>query len=70
MEIGIASCGVSETDEIAEQPLSKKSRLENNEKKQYNLKHTCTFLVINSSSIPPFPTGIVEEESKNKMRIS
>ncbi|RNA31707.1 hypothetical protein BpHYR1_004640 [Brachionus plicatilis] len=32
MEIGIISCGESETDEITEQPLAKKSRLEKNEK--------------------------------------
>ncbi|RNA05163.1 hypothetical protein BpHYR1_033395 [Brachionus plicatilis] len=32
MEIGIISCGESEIDGIAEQPLAKKSRLENTEK--------------------------------------
>ncbi|RNA17661.1 hypothetical protein BpHYR1_044869 [Brachionus plicatilis] len=29
---------------------------------QYNLKLTCTFLFLDSSSTLPFPTGIVEEE--------
>ncbi|RNA35576.1 acid-sensing ion channel 1 isoform X2 [Brachionus plicatilis] len=32
MEIGIISCGESKTDEIAEQPLAKKTRLESNKK--------------------------------------
>ncbi|RNA23010.1 hypothetical protein BpHYR1_000117 [Brachionus plicatilis] len=35
---------------------------------QYNLKLTCTFLFLDSSSTFPFPNGIVEEESRNKMR--
>ncbi|RNA07870.1 hypothetical protein BpHYR1_026008 [Brachionus plicatilis] len=37
-------------------------------KPMYNLKLTCTFLFLNSSSTFPFPTGIGEEELKNKMR--
>ncbi|RNA28265.1 hypothetical protein BpHYR1_003978 [Brachionus plicatilis] len=36
---------------------------------EYNLKPTCSFLFLDSSSTLPFPTGIVEKESKNKIRL-